>query len=131
MEEAEALVGLDGGAAGIGIATGLSAGAVTELGMTVFRGGAAGGVDVGTGGARAAGPLGGGSGPLLGLIAKIGSQSGVSGVGSGALQNSMMQPRSSQQSPATPTARDTGGTEGASPALTGFTGGGSLDGSQY
>jgi hypothetical protein len=128
MEEAEALVGLDGGAAGIGIATGLSAGAVTELGMTGFRGGAAGGVDVGTGRARAAGPLGGGSGPLLGLIAKIGSQSGVSGVGSGALQNSMVQPQSSQQSPARSTARDTGGAGTGAPPLavstaTSFTGG--------
>ncbi len=49
MEEAEALVGVEGGAAGIGIATGLDAGAVTELGLTGFVGGAAGGVDVGTG----------------------------------------------------------------------------------
>ena len=49
-EEAEALVGEEGGAFGVGIQTGLSAGAFTELGMGGLVGGAAGGPDEGTGG---------------------------------------------------------------------------------
>ena len=91
LEEAETLVGIEGGAAGIGTATGLSAGAVTELGMTGFVGGAAGGVDVGTGALGTGGPVGGGSGPILGLIAKIGSKSGATGIASETLQNSVIQ----------------------------------------
>ena len=66
----EARVGIDGGAAGIGIATGLSAGAVTELGMTGFLGGAAGGVDVGTGArfGQNGNPSGGASATILNLM---------------------------------------------------------------
>ena len=88
MEQAEALVGAEGGAMGISIATGLSAGAVTELGMTGMIGGAAGGVDVGTGAGMGGmggqgGGMGGQGGGMGGQGGGMGGQGG--GTGSGPL----------------------------------------------
>lgn len=103
MEQAEALVGEEGGAMGISIATGISAGAVTELGMTGFIGGAAGGVAGGDvygtgggfgtgsgllGGSGTGGTTGGGSGPLLMTMMNVGNNTGKGGIGSEAMQNS-------------------------------------------
>lgn len=74
-EQAEALVGAEGGAFGIGVETGLSAGAFTELGGGGLVGGAAGGPDVGTGGG------------FLKTMLSVGGNSSGGGYSTSALQN--------------------------------------------
>ena len=131
-EEAEALVGEEGGAFGVGIQTGLSAGAFTELGMGGLVGGAAGGPDEGTGGGFnpslgtggsgtgnpgvLGGPLGdgdagGGITAILGIMKSLGERTSEGNFGSEALQTGFA--GSGQQGQSGPQSGTGGGTAGS------------------